>query len=215
MKRRKPTFLKKDHYKTKSLAKRWRRPRGVDNKQRLRKRAHAKRPGTGFKSPLLVRGLHKSGLKPVLVSNLKQLDKITKAEGIIVSAKIGDKKRSMLLSEIKKRGLILLNLDADKEITRIQSALKKRQEERKKELLALKEKQKAEEEKAKEKAKQEEKEKKGIDEAITKESLEVKTDKDDQVKANEKEAKEERTLTEEEKKKIEKREKDKVLTKKV
>jgi large subunit ribosomal protein L32e len=199
IKKRKPFFRKKDHYKTKGLEKRWRRPRGVDNKQRLRRRAHALRPGTGFKSPALVKGLHRSGLKPVLISSINQLNNITKEQGIMLSSKLGNRKRALILLEIKKRGFALLNLDAEKTIVKIQASVKERQEAKKKELLATKE--------DKEKDK-----KKGIEEAVKKEKA---PEKEKEKAIEQEEGKDKEALTDEEKKKLEKEEKDKLLTKKV
>ncbi|MBN2459412.1 hypothetical protein JXB28_03950 [Candidatus Woesearchaeota archaeon] len=214
IKRRKPFFRKKDHYKAKSLAKRWRRPRGVDNKQRLRRRAHALRPGSGFKSPVQVKGLHKSGLKPVLVSCLNQLDRIAEGHGIILSSRLGDRKRALILAEIQKKGLVLLNMDAEKTIVAIQASVKERQEARKKELLAAKE----AKEKEKEKAEKEKSKKKGIEQAVAKENEKKENAEkagkapDDAGKAPEA-ARQEAQLSDEEKKKLEKEEKDKLLTK--
>lgn len=198
MKKRKPFFRKKDHYKTPGLEKRWRRPRGVDNKQRLRRRSHASRPGTGFKSPALVKGLHRSGLQPVLVSSISQLNSLTKEQGIILSSKLGDRKRGLLLAEIKKKGFVLLNLDLEKSLVRIQASVKERQEARKKELLATKKEKEKEKDKGKDK-------KKGIDEAVMKEKIE-KAPKAESVEV---------PLSDDEKKKLEKEEKDKLLTRKV
>jgi large subunit ribosomal protein L32e len=199
-KKGKPFFRKKDYYKSKNLAWRWRKPRGVDNKQRLRKRSHASIPETGLKSPKEVRGLHKSGLLPVVVLSLKQLGTLTKEHGVILSSRLGDKKKSMLVEEIKKRGLALLNLDADKTLSRIRADLKQRKEGRKKELTKEKEAEK----------------KKSIEEAVKKEEAEAKEEAKETIRENaEAQAKEEKQLTDEEKKKLEKEEKDKLLTKKI
>ncbi len=217
-KKGKPFFRKKDYYKSKNLAWRWRKPRGVDNKQRLRKRSHASIPETGLKSPKEVRGLHKSGLTPVIVLNFKQLETLTKEQGLILSSRLGNKKRSMLIEEIKKRGLILLNMDADKTLSKIQAGLKQRQEGRKQELAKEKEAEK----------------KKSIEETVKKEEAEAKEETKGEAKGTAKEVveaqeKEEKPLTDEEKtasekladseksiflkKKLEKEEKDKLLTK--
>jgi len=185
IKKRRPVFVRKETRKKKKLKLSWRRAKGLHNKLRLKKKGYVKSPGSGYRVPRRVKGVHKSGLIPVLVSNLNQLNSITKDQGVMLSSKIGDKKRLVFITEIKKRGLTLLNLDADKTITRIESGVKERKELRKKKL-----------EKKKEK-------KKGIEEKVKKE----------EVKKKEKE-KEEPELTEEEKKKLEKQEKDKLLTKK-
>ena len=187
-KRKKPLFIRKDIYKKARIGKSWRKPRGLDNKQRLCKRGPAKKISNGYRAPKEIRGFHKSGLMPVIVSNISQLSSITKDQGVILSAKIGNKKRQMLIIEAKKKDLVLLNLDADKTLEKIQAELKQRQESRKKALETDKEKKKSIEEKVKK--------------AEPKEELKKEEGK-----------KEEPQLSDEEKKKLEKEEKDKLLTK--
>lgn len=190
MKRKKPLFIRKDIYKKARLGKSWRKPRGLDNKQRLCKRGPAKKISNGYRAPKEVRGLHKSGLMPIVVSNALQLNSLTKEQGVILSAKIGNRKRQMLINEAKKKSLVLLNLDADKTLEKIQAELKKRQELRKKALETDKEKEK----------------KTTIEEKVKKEGMKEEAKKS----ASEKE---ESQLSDEEKKKLEKEEKDKLLTK--
>jgi large subunit ribosomal protein L32e len=184
-KRKKPSFMRKDIYKKARIGKSWRKPRGLDNKQRLCKRGPAKKISNGYRAPKEVRGLHKSGLIPIIISNISQLNSLTKEQGAILSAKIGDRKRQMLIIEAKKKNIILLNLDADETLEKIQKELKQRQEARNKSLQSEQEKKKATEEKAKEA----------------------------EAKAKEEAKKEKEQLSDEEKKKLEKEEKDKLLTK--
>jgi len=151
IKKKKPRFIRKDANKKKRLSKAWRRPRGLHNKQRLKRRGVPPSPSSGYRAPKEVRGLHKTGLVPVIVSNIKQLDSMKKDAGVVLSSKIGDKKRHALLLEIKKRNLALLNLDADKTIARIETKMKQRKEEQEKKLKRKEEKRKGIEEKAKKK----------------------------------------------------------------
>jgi large subunit ribosomal protein L32e len=148
-KRKKPLFIRKDIYKKARVGGSWRKPRGLDNKQRLCKRGSPKKISNGYRAPKEVRGLHKSGLMPVVVSNISQLNSLTKEQGAILSAKIGDRKRQMLIIEAKKKSITLLNLDADETLENIQKELKQRQELRKKSLEADVEKKKSVEDKLK------------------------------------------------------------------
>ena len=203
-KRKKPLFIRKDIYKKARIGKSWRKPRGLDNKQRLCKRGPAKKISNGYRAPKEIRGFHKSGLMPVIVSNISQLNSITKEQGVILSAKIGNKKRQMLIIEAKKKDLALLNLDADKTLEKIQVELKQRQESRKKALETDKEKKKSIEEKVK---KAEPKEETSKQKLAVPEKLNFSEIKKEEGK------KEEPQLSDEEKKKLEKEDKDKLLTK--
>jgi large subunit ribosomal protein L32e len=181
--KKRPAFMRKDIRKKKKLGHAWRRARGLDSKQRLHKKGAPPVPSIGYRVPSAVRGLHNSGLIPILVSNLAQLNAITKEQGVLVSGKIGDKKRHAIISEAKKKGMVILNLDVDDALTRIETRIKERHELRNKKLLDHKEK------------------KKSIEEKVKKEELKIEPKK------------EEPELSDEEKKKKEKEEKDKLLTK--
>jgi large subunit ribosomal protein L32e len=194
MKKRRPSFMRKDIYKKSRLGSSWRKPRGLDNKQRLCKKGPAKKISNGYRAPRDVRGLHKSGLAPFVISNVAQLNLLTKEQGVIISAKVGNKKRQAIITEVKKKELRLLNLDADEAIEKIQTELKQRQELRRKRLTEQTEKKKSIEEKVKkEEAKKEEIKKEEKKEELKKEETEMSDD--------------------EKKKKQEKEEKDKLLTK--
>ncbi|MBI4449127.1 50S ribosomal protein L32e [Candidatus Woesearchaeota archaeon] len=109
LKTRKPHFARQDSHKKKRVTKAWRRPRGVHSKQRHNKWSYPKRISIGYKSPVEVRGLHPSGLKPVLVHNVLGLKGIdAKTQGIIIASSVGTRKRADI---IKNAGAIhILNL---------------------------------------------------------------------------------------------------------
>lgn len=133
-KSKKPTFGRKDSNKKKRIESDvWRKARGCDNKQRLKRKGHKKTPKQGYRSPIEVRGLDASGLAPVLVSSLSQLSTITKEQGIILSSGLGGRKRKLILEEAGKKGIRVLNLDLAKAIEQIDAKLKERQEARKSE----------------------------------------------------------------------------------
>ena len=194
--KKKPVFVRKNIHKKTRLLDSWRRPRGLHNKQRLNKRGAPRKPSSGYRAPRRIRGLHKSKLVPVVVSNLKQLDAVTGENGVLLSSRLGDAKRHTLLTELRKRGFALLNFDVDKKIAKIESDLKERKEERKKKL------------------KRREEKKRGIEDKVKKKDLHKKKEGLKEEVKEESRPKGPEELSEEEKKKLEKQEKDKLLTKK-
>ncbi|MUN28543.1 50S ribosomal protein L32e [Sulfuracidifex metallicus] len=90
----------------------WRKPRGRDNKSRLKIRGFPPLAQPGYRKPKEVRNLHPSGLAPVLVSNLKDLDSLqSKANQVIViiSSSVGLKKRLEIIKKARELNLRLAN----------------------------------------------------------------------------------------------------------
>jgi large subunit ribosomal protein L32e len=132
VKRKKPKFGRKDSNKKKRIESDvWRKARGCDNKQRLKRKGHKKTPRQGFRSPIQVRGLDASGLMPFLVTNPKQVMALTNEQGIIISSSMGDRKRKIVIDEAAKKGLTILNLDAAKRSEQISAKLLERKQEKK------------------------------------------------------------------------------------
>lgn len=162
-KRKKPDFIRQNKGK-KSLKKCWRQPKGMHSKLRRKKAGHIKHPSPGFSSPKAVRHLHPSGLKEKIITNLNQLSTVQKNEGIIISSKLGLRKKLKILNKIKELKHQLLNIkNIDEFIKQTQKKQKTRKEEQKQRQDKKREKEKQAKEKAKEKKKEEtpeEKEKK-------------------------------------------------------
>lgn len=143
MKKKKPKFFRQDGHKKVKLKKCWRAPKGRQSKMRLKKKGKRKQPSTGYSSPKKVRGLHPTGLKPILVYNIDDLNKIKEGEGIILSGKIGNRKKLEIINKIQELKLSLLNIKPEDYIKKIQERLEKKKEKRK-EKLSRKEKTKKE-----------------------------------------------------------------------
>lgn len=141
-KSKKPNFVRQDFHK-KRLKKKWKKPRGLHSKVRLMFRGKPKKISTGFSAPKKVRGLHKSGLKPVLVNSLKDIGKMKKeVEGAVIGHNVGLKKKQELLKKLKETELKVLNIkDIDIYLKKVEDELKAKKE-KKKELREKKEKKK-------------------------------------------------------------------------
>jgi large subunit ribosomal protein L32e len=105
-----PKFLRQDSYKKKKLSKSWRKARGWDSKQRKRMQRQAiVEPGYG--SPKALRGLHKTGLSIVHVKSAADIKGLNpKEQGVILSRKLGLRKRIGILKELIKNKFTLLNI---------------------------------------------------------------------------------------------------------
>lgn len=92
----------------KSVKARWRRPRGVDNKKRIRMAFFGKCPRVGNKNAKGARGAHPLGLQELLVNNPKELEGASEVLVRIASG-VGKKKRAEIASKAKEMNLRVLN----------------------------------------------------------------------------------------------------------
>jgi len=112
MKRRHPRFQQQNYgRKARSRVKRaWRKPRGIDNKKRLKLKSAGSEPNIGWGNPRAIRGLHPSGLAEVLVSSASQLRSLDgKKHAVRIAAGVGARKRALLEQDAKALGLRVLN----------------------------------------------------------------------------------------------------------
>ncbi|MEM0230967.1 MAG: 50S ribosomal protein L32e [Candidatus Woesearchaeota archaeon] len=146
--KKRPKFVMQCYGRRKRVKARWRYPTGIHSKLRHRKAGHIPVVSTGWRSPADIRGLHSSGLEMVIVSNIKELEKIKKeSQGVIISSKVGMKKRMEIIRKAQQQGIEVLNLDAEKYLTKAEEEFKKRVE-KKKEASQTKEKKMREREEA-------------------------------------------------------------------
>lgn len=163
MNKRKPKFIRQDSHKKKRVKSNWRKPRGIDSKLRLQFKGHSAKVKVGYKAPADVRGLTKEGLIEVKIENVQDLKKLNENSIGVISSKVGNKKKLMIIEEAKKMNVKLANAD-DSTIKKIEEIMKNKKsakEERKKKLAdrekSIKEKQKEEKKAAKEAEKTDEK----------------------------------------------------------
>ncbi len=133
IKAKKPTFTRQESHRKKKMDDgKWRRPRGIHSKMRLHQQGKKKSPSPGYGSPREVEGLHSSGLRPIVVHTLQEIDGMQKHEGAIVGSKVGMKKREMLVMHAKKKGVVVLNISSEKFLGEVADAMKARKEATKK-----------------------------------------------------------------------------------
>ncbi len=113
-KKRKPKFLRSDWHKRSRIGRgrkkkqKWRKPKGRHNKIREQRKGKQKRPEIGYGSPRAIKATI-NGLKPIYVSTINQLEKLSKediANSIaIISSNLGLKKRLEIFNKAKQLGI--------------------------------------------------------------------------------------------------------------
>jgi len=195
LKKRKPKFLRQDGHKKLKLGNKWRRPRGIDNKLRLGLRGYRRMISPGFKSPRLVRGTSRDGLRMVTVHTAAEVAVLKPGETAVIGSTVGKRSRLDIAKIAVEKNIQILNMkDPAGFIKSIEDAIDKK----KKAKAAKKAAEKKKEEKKKAEAKKKEEEKKAAEKKAA-EPASIEDKIEDEA---------------EEKKKQKKKKKDKILTKK-
>lgn len=110
MNQKKPLFRRSEGFRYKKLGKKWRKPRGRHNKLRTKLGGKGNSPAIGYGTKREVRGLHPSGYEDTLIATPSDLDNLNaKKQAVRISAKVGKRKKAMILERAKKLKLKVLN----------------------------------------------------------------------------------------------------------
>ena len=90
----------------------WRRPTGRDNKMREKRRGYPAVVSIGYQKSKKIKGKIQ-GKESVIVSNIKDLEKIKKNQ-IIILGRMGKKKKIEVSKKAKEKGLEIYNLNIKK-----------------------------------------------------------------------------------------------------
>lgn len=113
LRRKIPKFRRQEFHRWFSNRKKddkWRKPKGHHGRVKRLGYQKGASPKIGYGTPASFKGIHPSGLIPIIVHNVKMLDGINnEKEGIIIS-NVGIKKKIAIVQEAIKRNIKILNL---------------------------------------------------------------------------------------------------------
>jgi large subunit ribosomal protein L32e len=110
MARKRPKFERPESWRYVRITKNWRKPKGIDNKTRQKRRGWPASPNVGYGSPKAIRDLHPSGMEEVAVFNLGDLAIIDPDTQVArIGGSVGARKRSKIVEEAQKREIRVLN----------------------------------------------------------------------------------------------------------
>src|SRR3989338_214462 len=158
----KPEFIVKESKHQAGVKRRWRLPRGLHSATRQRYRGKEPLPTVCYRAPTEVRGLHHSGLLPVVVHTPSQLAKFNSTtEAMVIGSTVGARKRIELLKLAQEKKILVLGVkDIPKTLASINQNFTARQKKRSDKLQYKNKKQEEKKKKAEEKKQKDEEEKK-------------------------------------------------------
>ncbi|MFX0099507.1 MAG: 50S ribosomal protein L32e [Candidatus Hodarchaeota archaeon] len=119
--KKKKTFRRQESWRYVRTKTSWRKPRGIECKMRIRHRGSKGglpvSPTVGYRTPKEIRGIHPSGYETVMVTNESEIEDLKpKYHAAIISAKVGRRKKIILVDELQARGIKILNKGYEEEI---------------------------------------------------------------------------------------------------
>ncbi|MDH5403654.1 MAG: 50S ribosomal protein L32e [Candidatus Heimdallarchaeota archaeon] len=108
--KKRPKFKRENYFRLKRIQTSWRKPKGIDSKMRHKLKGKRKSPGTGYRNPKAVRGLHPSGKEVVRIFNESDLEKIDAEIQIAqIGSSVGSRKRSLIIQKAEDLEIHIIN----------------------------------------------------------------------------------------------------------
>lgn len=109
-KRDKPNFRRANYGRTtrRRIKDGWKRPRGSDNKKKLKLKEFGSEPNIGWRNARNMRGIHPLGAYEVLVHNPAELAQV-KGRLVRIGGSVGKKKRLLIVKKAEELKLTVLN----------------------------------------------------------------------------------------------------------
>jgi large subunit ribosomal protein L32e len=131
VKRKKPAFVRPESWRYVRLKENWRRPKGLDHKIRKKFKGWPAAVSVGYGGPKIARGLHPSGYKEILVYNVEGLMEVDpKTQAIRIAHTVGRRKRVRIITEAKKKKIVILNLKEAREVVEKEKKVTEEKEEK-------------------------------------------------------------------------------------
>jgi len=102
-------FRRQESQKHKRVKNKWRRPKGIQSKQRKEIKGKPPLPKVGRKKPEEKRGIHPSGYNEVLVHNTKDLEKLGENDAARIGGSVGNRKREAIQQKAIEMDIKILN----------------------------------------------------------------------------------------------------------
>ena len=110
MSQKRPHFRRFEEWRLVRIKDRWRRPKGIDNKMRQKRKGWPRTVNVGYRSPKAVRNLHPSGKEEVPVFNVGDLTIVDPETQVArIGGTVGRRKRRYILKEALELGIRILN----------------------------------------------------------------------------------------------------------
>ena len=107
---KRPHFRQFEEWRLVRIKDHWRRPKGIDNKMRQKRKGWPRTVNVGFRSPKAVRNLHPSGKEEVAVFNVGDLTIVDPETQVArIGGSVGLKKRKAILKEAVELDIRILN----------------------------------------------------------------------------------------------------------
>ena len=110
MSQKRPHFRQFEEWRLVRIKDHWRKPKGIDNKMRQKRKGWPRTVNVGFRSPKAVRHLHPSGKEEVAVFNVGDLTIVEPETQVArIGGTVGGRKRRAILKEALELGIRILN----------------------------------------------------------------------------------------------------------
>jgi len=108
-------FIRQDSFRYSRLGKnrkklqKWRRPKGRHSKMREHRKSYPASPTVGYKTSKKFVGRIK-GFTPVIIQNIKDLNKLNKDAIAILSSRLGSRKKMEIIRKLQESKFKILNV---------------------------------------------------------------------------------------------------------